>query len=460
MSEPADTATASGAPALHRAIGPKLLLFLVIGDMLGTGIYALTGDVAGEVGGAAWLAFGAAFIVAMLTATSYLELVGKYPRAAGAALYAHRAFRSDFVAFLVAFAVLSSGITSVAAASQAFAGYFQQFLAMPIMPIAFAFILVLAAINFRGVGESVKLNVVLTCIEFAGLLIVIALGAAALAQGMGDAGNALMFRADGDPFPLIISGAGLAFFAIVGFEDSVNMVEETKDPRRSFPRAFFMGITITGIVYMSVAFVATALVPIDVLRESNQDLLEVVRISAAWFPLTLFALIAMCAVANTSLINLMMASRLLYGMSREQVIPAAFAAVHARRRTPWIAIVFTTVLALGLASWGGVRALGGTTALLLLCVFTLVNAAVLVLRRHPVAHDHFRAPTLCPILGILSCAYLASPLSGRAPQEYGIAGVLLVVGVLLFGVNRWVQGRRTTPLNVEQLVKNSASPPD
>jgi amino acid transporter len=134
--------------------------------------------------------------------------------------------------------------------------------------------------------------------------------------------------------------------------------------------------------------------------------------------------------------------------------------VHARRRTPWIAIVFTTVLALGLASWGGVRALGGTTALLLLCVFTLVNAAVLVLRRHPVAHDHFRAPTLCPILGILSCAYLASPLSGRAPQEYGIAGVLLVVGVLLFGVNRWVQGRRTTPLNVEQLVKNSASPPD
>ena len=90
MQEPTDS---QGAPALRRAIGPKLLLFLVIGDMLGTGIYALTGDVAGTVGGAAWLAFGAAFLVAMFSATSYLELVGKYPRAAGAALYTHEAFR-------------------------------------------------------------------------------------------------------------------------------------------------------------------------------------------------------------------------------------------------------------------------------------------------------------------------------------------------------------------------------
>ena len=113
-------------PGLHRVIGPKLLLFLVIGDMLGTGIYALTGDVAGRVGGAAWLAFGGAFIVAMFTATSYLELVGKYPYAAGAALYSQRAFNSRFVTFLVGFAVMCSALTSVAAASRAFSGYFQE----------------------------------------------------------------------------------------------------------------------------------------------------------------------------------------------------------------------------------------------------------------------------------------------------------------------------------------------
>jgi basic amino acid/polyamine antiporter, APA family len=452
----AESEASTGAPALRRAIGPKLLLFLVIGDMLGTGIYALTGDVAGTVGGAAWLAFGAAFLVAMFSATSYLELVGKYPRAAGAALYTHVAFRTNVLTFFVAFAVMCSGLTSVAAASRTFAGYFEEFLSLPVLLVAFTFIVGLAAINFRGVAESVKLNVVLTCIEFSGLLIVVVIGALALTSGIGNAGNALEFNAEGDPIALVIGGATLAFFAIIGFEDSINLVEETKDPRRNFPRAFFLGITITGVVYMLVAFVTTALVPIDVLRDSNQDLLEVVRVGAAWFPLTLFSFIAMCAVANTSLINLMMASRLLYGMSREEVIPKHFCAVHAVRRTPWVAIVFTTLLALGLASWGGVRALGGTTALLLLGVFSIVNVAVLVLRRRPVAHDHYRAPTIFPVLGVVSCVYLASPWSGRDPQQYKIAGVLLLIGLVLFGANWLLYGRRAVPLDAERLGKGSA----
>ena len=423
--------------------------------MLGTGIYALTGDVAGVVGGAAWLAFGAAFLVAMLSATSYLELVGKYPRAAGAALYAHEAFRRDLVTFLVAFAVMCSGLTSVAAASRAFAGYLEELVSLPVLAVAFSFIVVLAAVNFRGIAESVKLNVILTCVELSGLLIVIAVGAVALASGIGDAGNALEFNAGGDPFALVIGGATLAFFAIIGFEDSVNLVEETKDPPRTFPRALFLGITITGVVYMLVAFVTTALVPIDVLRESNQDLLEVIRVGAAWFPLALFSLIAMSAVTNTSLINLMMASRLLYGMSRERVVPPPFAAVHAVRRTPWVAILFTTAIALGLASWTGVRTLGGTAALLLLSVFALVNVAVLVLRRRPVAHRHFRAPTICPVLGFVTCVYLASPWSGRDPSQYGLAGVLLLIGLVLFVFNWLVHGRRRGPLDAERLGKTN-----
>jgi amino acid transporter len=438
---------------LRRAISPGLLLFLVIGDMLGTGIYALTGDVAGVIGGAAWLGFGLAFVVALFTATSYLELVGKYPRAAGAALYTQRAFNKNFLTFLVAFAVMCSGLTSVGAASRTFAGYSAEFLPLPALAVAVVFVLILAAINFRGVAESVKINVVLTCIEMSGLVIVLAVGAAALAGGNGDPGNAFKFNAGGDPLALVVHGATLAFFAIIGFEDSINMVEETVDPRRNFPRAFFIGITITGVVYMLVAFVTTALVPIEVLGASNQDLLEVVRIGAPWFPFVLFSLIAMCAVANTSLINLMMASRLLYGMAREQVLPGKLGAVHAKNRTPWIAILFTTALAIGLACWGGVRTLGGTTALLLLCVFTLVNLAVLVLRMKPVAHDHFRAPTLCPVLGIISCAYLASPWSGRDPAQYRVAGVLLIIGLVLYAVNWAVHGRRATPLNAEHLVK-------
>jgi amino acid transporter len=431
----------AGGPGLHRAIGPRLLLFLVIGDMLGTGIYALTGDVAARVGGAAWLAFGGAFLVAMLTATSYLELVGKYPSAAGAALYAQRAFNTRFITFIVGFAVMCSALTSVAAASRAFSGYFQELAVAPLVVLVPVFILGLAWINFRGIVESVKINVVLTCIELFGLFIVIAVGAWALSQGIGEPARALEFNADGDPFALVVSGAALAFFAIIGFEDSVNMVEETTNPQRDFPRAFFIGITITGVVYMLVAFFTTALVPIDVLRETDRDLLEVVRVGAPWFPLVVFSGIAMVAVGNTSLINLMMASRLLYGMANERAIPRVFSTVHARRRTPWFAIVCTTGVALALASWSGVRTLGGTTALLLLCVFAVVNLAVLLLRNRPVAHAHYRAPTLCPVLGFVSCVYLASPFAGREAAQYAIAGVLLLIGIALFVLNALL-GRR------------------
>ena len=433
--QPAQSAT------LHRAIGPKLLLFIVIGDMLGTGIYALTGDVAGEVGGAAWMAFGFAFLVAMLTATSYLELVGKFPHAAGAALYAKHAFNIRLLTFIVGFAVLCSGLTSVGAASRTFAGYFQEFATVPAIVLVPLFIVGLALLNFRGVAESVKANVAMTAVELSGLLIVIVVGAVALMQGIGDAGNAFSFNEGADPFALIVSGAGLAFFAIVGFEDSVNLVEETENPQRDFPRAFFVGITITGIVYMLVAFFTTALVPIDVLRESNQDLLEVVRIGAPWFPFVLFALIAMVAVSNTSLINLMMASRLLYGLARERAVPAALGRIHPGRRTPWVAIVVTTVVALLLASWSGVRTLGGTTALLLLCVFAVVNVAVLVLRAQTVGHAHYRAPTLFPVLGAVSCIWLASPWSGRDPAQYRVAGVLLLVGLALYALT-WIAGHR------------------
>ena len=141
----------------------------------------------------------------------------------------------------------------------------------------------------------------------------------------------------------------------------------------------------------------------------------------------------MFAVANSALINMLMASRLVYGMSRERVLPAALGTVHAARRTPYIAIAFTTLLAFGLILFvGEVPALGGTTALLLLCVFTVVNVAVLVLRRDPVEHAHFRTRTVLPLLGALSCAFLAGPWTGRDPIQYRIAGILLGIGIALW----------------------------
>lgn len=441
-------------PSLHRVMGPWLLLLFIVGDILGTGIYALTGQVASQVGGVVWLPFLVAFMVAVITAFSYLELVTKYPQAAGAALYAHKAFGIHFITFIVAFAVMCSGITSASTASRAFAANLSQAFGLGleggfgITAIGLVFMALVAAVNFRGVGESVKLNVLLTCVELSGLLLIIGIGLWAITQGQGDVSRITQFKpnVDGGMFWSVIAATTLAFFAMVGFEDSVNMAEECKDPVRHFPKVLLGGLIITGIIYVLVSISAVTLVAPDKLGEGETPLLQVVQAGAPGFPIGIFGLITMFAVANSALINMLMASRLVYGMAREQVLPAALGKVHSSRRTPYIAIGFTTLLAFGLIAFvGGVPALGGTTALLLLCVFTVVNVAVLVLRRDKVDHKHFRTPTLLPVLGALSCAFLTGPWTGRAAVQYQIAGVLLAVGVGLWALTVVFHRRTGSP---------------
>jgi len=433
----------SGEPVeLRRAISGRMLIVFIIGDILGAGIYALVGKVAGLVGGPVWLPIAIGFSVAALTAASYAELVGKYPRAAGAALYTHRAFGIHFVTFIVAFAVMCSGITSASTASRAFAANLSHAFSLNmttigITMVGLGFLALCALVNFRGVGESVKANVVLTCVELTGLLIVIFIGLWAIGTGKGDVSRVLQFRTgvDGSFVWPVIAATTLAFFAMVGFEDSVNMAEETKDPVNLFPKILLAGLFITGTIYVLVSISGITLVPPEQLGEGETPLLKVVQAGAPNFPLEIFGFITMFAVANSALINMLMASRLVYGMSRERVLPAVLGKVHAARRTPYIAIGFTTLLAFGLITFvGEVPALGGTTALLLLCVFTVVNVAVLMLRKDGVGHKHFRTPTFLPVLGALSCAFLAGPWTGRDPVQYKIAGVLLGIGIVLWVV--------------------------
>src|SRR5687768_13556572 len=236
-------------PSLVRVMGPWLLLLFIVGDILGTGIYALTGQVARQVGGVVWLPFLVAFVVALITAFSYLELVTKYPRAAGAALYAHKAFGIHFVTFIVAFAVMCSGITSASTASRAFAANLSASFSLGLQGagitlLALLFMALVAAVNLRGVGESVKVNVVLTVVELTGLLIVILVGFWAIGAGQGDVSRALTFEPAGDRgvFWSVMTATTLAFFAMVGFEDSVNMAEETTDPSKIFPKVLLTGL--------------------------------------------------------------------------------------------------------------------------------------------------------------------------------------------------------------------------
>jgi APA family basic amino acid/polyamine antiporter len=464
--------TTSTQPELKRALGPWLLLLFIVGDILGTGIYALTGQVAAEVGGAAWLPFLVAFAVAAVTATSYLELVTKFPQAAGAALYVHKAYNIHFVSFLVCFVVMCSGISSASAASQAFARNLAAGFGLDIGPggilmIALGFMLLVLAINFRGVAESVRLNVFLTLVELSGLLLVIFIGFWAIAGGNADFSRVVAFETPEDKSLLLAvsTATSLAFFAMVGFEDSVNMAEETKDPSRIFPKMMFTGLGFAAVVYVLVSICAVAIVPIGELAGNETPLVTVVQTAAPGFPISnLLPFISMFAVANSALINMMMASRLLYGMSNQGVLPKFLGKVHPTRRTPWAAILFTTAIAAALISYvsldpeGSVVAiLGGTTSLLLLAVFAVVNVTVLVLRKQPVDHKHFRAWTALPVIGAVACLYLVFPFtSGRAIEQYEIAGLLLVIGVVLWAVTWFAQrsGRRE-----ETAAKRNAPPP-
>jgi basic amino acid/polyamine antiporter, APA family len=426
---------------LRPAITRPMLTVFVIGDVLGAGIYALVGEVAGKVGGAIWASFLAAGVLAAFTATAYAELVTKYPQAAGAALYTHKAFRRPFFTFLVAFAVMCSGVASAATLATAFGGdYLSEFVELPKLVVGALFIGVLALINFRGIKESVSLNLGLTSIELTGLLLVTVIGLAFLLDGGGDAGRALEFTS-GEAVPLaILSGASLAFFALIGFEDSVNVAEETREPSRVFPPALFIGLAIALAVYIVVTLIAGMAVPVDTLSESDGPLLEVVQLGPLAMSTKVFSAIALFALTNGALINMIMASRLIYGMAAQGIVPRELGRVHRARRTPWVAIGFVALLAFALVALGDLETLADTTVLLLLGVFVCVNIAVLVLRRERVEHEHWHAPTVLPVLGAVACLGLIVQKAVEDTIIFAYAGGLLALGVVLWAISRAVAG--------------------
>jgi amino acid transporter len=467
-----------GEPALKRVMGPRLLLLFIVGDILGAGVYAVTGQMAGIVGGVVWLPFLVDFFVATLTALSYLELVTKYPQAAGAALYTHKAFGLHFLTFLVTFAVICSGITSASTSANVLA---QNLLAglsgigldtglgtTGTTVIAMVFMGLLAAINLRGVGESVKFNVVLTIVEVTALVIVIGVGFWAMAQGDGDLSRIVVFESPEDKglFLAVTAATSVAFFAMVGFEDSVNMVEETQEPEKIFPKMMLTGLGIAVLMYMLVAIAVVTVLTPDELSTINESegraLLEVVGKGAPDFPIDkVFPFLAVFAVANTALINMLMASRLIYGMARQDVLPRALGKVSPNRRSPYVGIIFTTLIAIALILYVStqsdssiVAALSGTTSLLLLGVFTVVNVACLVLRRDD-GEGFFRSPGLTPLLAAVLCAFLIGPWVDRDVLQYQIAGVLLLIGVGLWALtwlaNRGLRAKKTGFRDIEHL---------
>ncbi|MFC4373774.1 APC family permease [Nocardia halotolerans] len=424
---------------LKRAVTTRLLYFFILGDILGAGVYVLVGAVARESGGAVWLPLLVALVLATLTAGSYAELATKYPRAGGSAHYVTTAFGPAAGSF-IGFCMLAAGVVSVGALARAFAGeYLQALISAPTLVVVVIFLIVLAALNIRGIRESLGANLVATLIELGGLLLIIGLGAWVMVRGDADLGRLTQVgTAEHGAVGAVLAGTVLAFYSFVGFETSVNLAEEVRDPRRSYPTALFGALLTAGVVYVLIGVVAGASVPTEELARSSGPLLEVVRV-AGDVPDWLFSVIALVAVANGALLTGIMSSRLAYGMADDGLLPPVLARVLPQRRTPWVAIVATSAVSLLLGLTGEVDSLAATLVLLLLFVFAGANAAVLALRRDPGEPGHFRIPTVLPLLGLASCLFLFTRIDG----EVWLRGLfLLALGTVLAVVNAARAGRR------------------
>ena len=419
---------------LRGRVSAGLLLLLVVGDILGAGIYVLTGEIAAEVGGMVWLPFTMAFLIAMASAVSYAELVTRFPGAAGSALYAREAFASPVVTSMVGVAVLVSTVTTSATTARAFAGtYLSALVDAPTTTTAVVVVLVLAVIAAFGIELSARANASLTMVEVAGLILIVVIGAAALLDGSADIGAAV----DRESLSTggLMTGVALAFFAFLGFEDAVHLSEEVDDPRRVFPPVLLAAVAITGVVYLLVAVSAVIVAGAPELARSDGPLLEVVEAGPLAIPRGLFAVIALGAVTNTSLFALVAASRLLYGMARDGDLPAFLGRTTARAGSPAIAALVAGALAAVLAATGAVGPLAETAVTALLLVLLVVNIAAITTRSAP---GGWRPPRWVAGVGAVATASLL--LHQIVTIEAG--GALRLAALLALGAaGRWLRGR-------------------
>lgn len=410
---------------LARRLGFGTLLLIGIGDILGAGIYALVGKVAGMAGSAAWLSFLIAALLAAVTGLAYAELACRIPKSAGAAAYTAAAFAHPLIPFLVGFLVLASGLTSTATVALAFRGYLESFVGVPEIAAALGLVAVLSGIALRGISASAWTTNVLTVLEAGGLFLVIGTGAVFAFR---TEPATLLAKLKPDlAVPPIIGAATLAFYAFIGFEDLANLAEEAKNPERDLPRAILIAVAITTMIYLAVIIVVLWTLGADQAAASSRPLLDALTAAGTPLPARAFSLLAIFAITNTGLANFIMVSRLLYGMAGQGLLPLALRRVHPVRQTPWVAILIASALAFLLAATGGARLLAQTTSLLLVLVFTVLHTSLIRIKQKEGAfRPSFRAPAFVPWLGLFISAVL---LWHFPPGAFVRAGVVVFVGI-------------------------------
>ena len=387
------------AATLKRSIGPGLLTLYGLGTILGAGIYVLIGEVARVAGTATPSAFFLAGLLAGFTAFSYAELAARLPRSAGEAAYVNAGFGRPALAQLTGWAVIATGIVSAATIARGFVGYLDVFIALPQALVIIALVTGLGGLAFWGINESLRFAALITAIEVAGLVLVVWLARDGLAAAQL---NWIEFFPDtsSGTWAGVLAGAFVAFYAFIGFEDMVNVAEEVHRPTRTLPVAIILALVTSTALYMLIAVVATLAMPLERLAGSEAPLAEVV--AAQGRSPTVISLISLLAVVNGALIQIIMASRVLYGMAAQQLAWPPLARVHRVTRTPHIATAVATAAVLLLALLLPLETLARITSAIALAIFAGVNAALISLKRQD-PRSPFTVPMAVPVTGLVLC---------------------------------------------------------
>lgn len=389
---------------LKRALGLFDVTVAGVGIILGAGIYALIGIAAQSAGNATWLSFLITAIIAIFTGLSYAELSSMFHGDAGEYDYLKTAFGKPF-AFLMSMSIICAGFISAAAVSLGFAGYISKLLPLPTLTGAILLVLVMTFINFIGIQESNKFNLVSTFIEFFGLVVIILLGLPKL--------GSVNYLAMPSGFSGVFSAAALVFFAYMGFESIVKLRDETKNPSVTIPKAVVYSILITAVLYVLVALAAVSVIGWETLAASEAPLATVAQAVLGSKAFVVLAIVALFSTSNTVLITLVTTSRMMYGMAKEHSLPKIFAEVHPTRKTPHIAILTLTLLTLAFVLVGDISLVANLTNFFLFATFASVNLSLIVLRykcrtvkrsfKCPVNIGHF---SLIAFLGFLTSLFM------------------------------------------------------
>lgn len=425
---------------LIRALGLGALIIYGVGDILGAGIYAIIGKIAGHAGPLAWLSFAIAMGIVFLTAFTYSELGSRFPRSGGVSVYVQEAFGCPWLSILAGLLLLGATILSMSTLSHAFVGYLRSLgLNIPNWLGVSSFLILLLLINIRGIKQSSFANIISTMVEVSGLIIVLGCGFWYLSS---EHVEALVTPPEQMPgMKEVFQGAALAFFAFTGFEDLANIAEEVKKPERNIPRAILSSLSTAGLLYLGVSWMATAIIPGSVLSQSDAPLLDVVSKSYPALPQSIFTIIALFAIFNTTLLNYITASRLLYGMSKSNLLPGFLHKVHQTFHTPYIAILIIFPLVLGLGLTGSMNTLASSTSALVLVVFTLSSLALVTIKikrdKKGVGEGVFCIPLIIPclaiVLNLIAIAFL--PLQNIIPAAVFIGLGAFITWLVMNSLN-------------------------